>query len=131
MYWLKIILSNSCVLPAAASSSFAAQLAKSHQTNTHAAPADFLDRERMAEVIVGLKVLPKTVDVDLDKLEEKIRKLVDPEKMEREPIAFGLVAVHIVKLVPDAGGQVDELEKKLKSIDEVGEVEVTGITRSL
>jgi elongation factor 1-beta len=94
-------------------------------------PADFLGREKMAEVIVGLKVLPKTVDVDLDKLEEKIRKLVDPEKMEREPIAFGLVAVLIVKLVPDAGGQVDELEKKLKSIDEVGEVEVTGITRSL
>ena len=32
----------------------------------------------MAEVIVGLKVLPKTIDVDLDKLEEEIKK--EPKK---------------------------------------------------
>lgn len=85
----------------------------------------------MAEVIVGLKVMPKTVDVDLDKLEEKIKSAIAPDKMEREPIAFGLVAIHVVKLVPDAGGQVDEIETKLKSIEEVGEVEVTGVSRSL
>jgi len=94
-------------------------------------PADFQGRERMAEVIVGLKVLPKTIDVNLDKLEEKIKKAIDPEKMEREEIAFGLVAIHVVKLVPDAGGQVDEIESKLKSIEEVGEVEITGISRGL
>jgi len=85
----------------------------------------------MAEVIVGLKVLPKTVEVDLDKLEEKIKKAIDPEKISREPIAFGLVALHVVKIVPDAGGQIDELENKLKAIEEVGEVEVIGVTRSL
>jgi len=85
----------------------------------------------MAEVIVGLKVLPKTVEVDLDKLEEKIKKAIDPEKMQREPIAFGLVALHVVKIVPDAGGQIDELESKLKAIEEVGEIEVIGVTRSL
>jgi len=85
----------------------------------------------MAEVIVGLKVLPKTVDIDLDILEKKIREAVDPDKIQREPIAFGLVAFLVVKLVPDASGQVDELEKKLRAIKEVGEVEITGVTRSL
>ncbi|MEM5879003.1 MAG: elongation factor 1-beta [Candidatus Aenigmatarchaeota archaeon] len=85
----------------------------------------------MAEVIVGLKILPKTVEVDLDKLEKKIREAISPEKLQREPIAFGLVAIHAVKLVPDAEGQIDELERKLKAIEEVGEVEITGITRSL
>lgn len=85
----------------------------------------------MAEVILGLKVLPKTVDVDLDKLEKKIRAAIDPDKISREPIAYGLVAFLVVKLIPDAGGQVDEIESKLKAIDEVGEVEVTGVTRSL
>ena len=85
----------------------------------------------MAEVIVGLKVLPKDVDVNLDHLEEEIKKAIDPEKMEREPIAFGLVAILVVKLVPDAGGQVDEIEKKLRAIEDVGEVEVTGISRGL
>lgn len=85
----------------------------------------------MAEVIVGLKVLPKTVDIDLDLLEKRIKEAIDPDKIQREPIAFGLVAFLVVKLVPDASGQVDELEKKLRDIEEVGEVEVTGVTRSL
>jgi len=84
----------------------------------------------MAEVIVGLKILPKTVEVDLDKLEKKIREAISPERMQREPIAFG-VAIQAVKLVSDAEGQIDELERKLKAIEEVGEVEITGITRSL
>ena len=85
----------------------------------------------MAEVIVGLKVMPKTTDVNLDELEEKIRKAIDPEKMEREPIAFSLVVIHVVKIIPDEGGQMDKLEEKLKAIDDVGEVEVTDMTRSL
>jgi translation elongation factor aEF-1 beta len=85
----------------------------------------------MAEVIVGLKVLPKTVEIDLDKLEEKIKTAIDPEKIEREPIAFGLVAFHVVKFVPDSGGELEKVEKKLRAIEEVGEVEITGISRSL
>ena len=85
----------------------------------------------MAQVIVGFKVLPKTVETDLDKLEQKIKEAIDPEKMEREPIAFGLVAIHVVKLVPDAGGELEAVENKLRAIEEVGEVEITGISRSL
>jgi elongation factor 1-beta len=85
----------------------------------------------MGEVIVGLKVLPKTVEVDLDKLEEEIKRAISPERIQREPIAFGLVAILVTKLVPDEAGQVDELEKKLRAIEDVGEVEVTGISRSL
>ena len=73
----------------------------------------------MADVIVGLKVMPKTVEVDMDKLESKVKELIKPEKISREPIAFGLVALHVVKIVPDAGGEVDKLEEKLKSIEEV------------
>ena len=84
----------------------------------------------MAEVVVGFKVLPKTVEVDLDKLEKKIKDSIQPEKIEREPIAFGLVAFHVVKFVPDAGGELEKIENRLKAIEEVGEVEVTGISRS-
>jgi translation elongation factor aEF-1 beta len=87
------------------------------------------DREQMAQVIVGLKVLPKTVEVDLDKLEEKIKAAIDPEKIQREPIAFGLVAFLIVKYVQDAEGEMEKIESKLKAIEEVGEVEVTAISR--
>ena len=85
----------------------------------------------MAEVIVGFKILPKTVEVNLDKLEERIVSAVNPEKISREPIAFGLVAILIVKIVADAGGELEAVENKLKAIEDVGEIEVTGITRSL
>jgi translation elongation factor aEF-1 beta len=83
----------------------------------------------MAEVIVGLKVLPKTIEVDLDKLEEEIKKAISPDRIQREPIAFGLVAFHVVKIVPDAGGEIEKIESKLKEIEDVGEIEVTGISR--
>lgn len=131
MSCLRKISSSSLAQPAAVRPSSDAQPASTFPTDTPAKLAGSQDREKMAEVIVGLKVMPKTVETDLDKLEEKIRAAIDPDKISREPIAFGLVAFHVVKLVPDAGGQVDELESKLKAIEEVGEVEVTGISRGL
>lgn len=85
----------------------------------------------MAEVIVRIKVLPKTVEVDLDTLESLIRNEIKPEKIQREPIAFGLVAINIVKIVPDKEGEVDRLEERVKKLKDAGEVEVTGVTRSL
>lgn len=85
----------------------------------------------MAEVIVGFKVLPKDIEVDLDVLENKIKDKIKPQKIDREPIAFGLVAIHIVKLIPDEGGELERVEKQLREIEEVGEVEITGMTRSL
>ena len=85
----------------------------------------------MADVIVGFKVMPASVEEDLDKIEKEIREKVKPQKMSREDIAFGLVAIHIVKLVEDAEGTLDAVEKQLRAIRGVGEVEVTGMTRSL
>jgi len=85
----------------------------------------------MAEVIVGLKVLPKEVGIDLDKLEERIKSEIKPEKIQRQPIAFGLVAFLVTKFIQDAEGEIEKLENKVRSIEDVGEVEITGMTRSL
>lgn len=92
---------------------------------------DFKDPDSMVEVILGLKVLPKEVTVDLDQLEENIKSKINPERIQRQPVAFGLVAILITKVVEDAEGEVDRVEKLLKSIENIGEVEVTGLTRSL
>ena len=88
-------------------------------------------RDLMADVIIGFKVMPKTIDVNLDVLEEKIKKALNPNRMQRQPIAFGLVAILVTILIPDEGGVLDAAENKLRAIDEVGEVEVTGMTRNL
>lgn len=85
----------------------------------------------MADVIVELRVLPKNVEVDLEKLEKEIALALAPQKISREPIAFGLVALHITKIVKDEAGQIDELEKKLKAIEGVGEIEVAKVTRAI
>jgi len=75
--------------------------------------------------------MPKTVEENLDELEKKIKETIQPQKISREPIAFGLVALHVVKIVKDEAGEADKVEEKLRAIDAVGEVEVTGMSRSL
>lgn len=85
----------------------------------------------MADVLVALRVMPKSLDVNLDKLEESIKEAVKPDRIQRKPIAFGIVAFNIIKIVPDESGEIDRLENKLKAIDAVGEVEVTEVTRTI
>jgi len=85
----------------------------------------------MGEVIVSFRVMPKDVSVNLDELEKKIKEAIRPERINRQPVAFGIVAFYVVKVVLDAGGVLQEAEDKLRAIEEVGEVEVTGITRSI
>ena len=89
------------------------------------------ESDGVADVIVGFKVMPKTVEENLDELEKKIREAIQPNKIDRQPIAFGLVAFLLVKIVQDEAGAIDAIEQKLRAIDAVGEVEVTGMTRSL
>lgn len=85
----------------------------------------------MADVIVTLRLMPKSVEVNLDNLEEKVKNLIQPQRMQREPVAFGLVALKIIKIIPDAEGELEKLENKIKSLPEVGGIEITNITRSL
>jgi elongation factor 1-beta len=85
----------------------------------------------MGEVIVTFKVMPTGVDVDLDALEAQINEAVKADRIKREPIAFGLVALNVIKIVQDAAGVVDEVETELKKIEGVGSVEVTGLTKTL
>ena len=46
-----------------------------------------------------------------------------------EPIAFGLNAIVGDFLLDDAEGQMDKLEECIKSVEGVGEIEVTNISR--
>jgi len=85
----------------------------------------------VADVIVTFKVMPTGVDVDLDALEAKIKELVKADQIKREPIAFGIVALNVVKIIPDAGGEVDKIEDQLRKIEGVSEVEVTDLRRTL
>jgi elongation factor 1-beta len=85
----------------------------------------------VGSVIVTFRIMPEGVDTDLDSLEKEIKKEINPQRMERIPIAFGLNAVQIIKLVDEKEGEMDRITDKIKSIKGVREVEVVGLTRSL
>ena len=85
----------------------------------------------MGKVILELRVMPKDVEIDLEKIEKEIVEKVKPEKIEKEPIAFGLVAIKITKVVEEVEGVVEKLENEIRGIEGVGEVEVINLTRSI
>ena len=84
----------------------------------------------MAKVILELKVMPSDVSIDLAELEEKIRQKLKIDRISREPIAFGLVALHLTTIVEDEAGEIENIEKTLKTIDGVGQVEVVSLSRA-
>ena len=85
----------------------------------------------MAEVSAILKVMPKDVEVNLDKLEAKLKALVKPRGVERMPIAFGLQALILTVIMEEAAGGTDIVEEKIKSVDGVGEVSVESVSRTI
>jgi elongation factor 1-beta len=83
------------------------------------------------KVEIVFRVLPKSSEINVDTLIEKIKDKISPVKIEKEPIAFGLFAVKFSKIVEDKEGELEKVESKLKKIDEVGEYDVVSTTRLL
>ena len=87
----------------------------------------------MARLVVRIRILPAEAESNLENVSESIKKSL-PEGMElkssvMEPIAFGLKAIVGDFLLDDAEGQMDKLEESIKSVEGVGEIEVTNISR--
>ena len=91
----------------------------------------------MALVVVTLKVMPESVDVDLKELEAKVKKEIiryageGDMRIQIEPIAFGLKALKIIFVVDESKGGTDDLEKKISSLDGVNSVQVVDVRRAL
>ncbi len=87
------------------------------------------DRESMGDVIVVLRVMPEGVDV-IEDVKKGLDEL-EPQKIEEEPVAFGLKALKVTKIVPDEENFLEDLEEKIRSIKGVQSVEVLTVSRSL
>jgi elongation factor 1-beta len=83
----------------------------------------------MGEVICVYRIMPASPE-KFDDMKKALEAL-KPERMEEEPIAFGLKAIKFTKIIPDASGAQDELEKKLESIDLAENVETLMVSRSM
>jgi elongation factor 1-beta len=83
----------------------------------------------MGEVIVLYRILPESPEVY-----EEMKKAIEglsPDKVEEEDIAFGLKALRITKVIPEADNAEETFEEKLRGIKGVKDVEMITATRSL
>ena len=83
----------------------------------------------MGEVICVYKIMP-----DSPESFGRVRKALEgmePNRLEEEPVAFGLIALKFTKIIPDAPGNLEELENKLNGIDGVGSVENIMTSRAM
>jgi elongation factor 1-beta len=91
----------------------------------------------MANVIITLKIMPESPEVDLDALEEKIKaKIVEfagegEMKTEQEPVAFGLKSLNIIFVMDEAKGGTDKLEEEIASIEGVNSAEAVDVRRAI
>ena len=83
----------------------------------------------MGDVALIIKVMPESPDVDREELKKAIRtKMPRVQDIQEEPIGFGLVALKVVVVVPDAEGQTDAAEAALIDIAGIERAEIIGST---
>jgi elongation factor 1-beta len=87
----------------------------------------------MGKVAAAVKVMPQSPDVDLDDLQERLKQSL-PEGakingVERDDVAFGLVALIPTVIVPDDAGGTEAVEESFAGVDGVESVEVENVGR--
>ena len=80
--------------------------------------------------------MPDSVDVNLNDVEVKSKKIIERFggkiiKTEKEPVAFGLVALKITFSLDESNSNLDPLESQLTDMDEVSSAEVVEIRRAV
>jgi elongation factor 1-beta len=91
----------------------------------------------MANVVVTLKIMPNSPEINLERLEKKAKeeiiKFCDSKefKTEIQPIAFGLKALLIYFVMEEDIGSTEVLEKTISQIQGVESVEVPDVRRAV
>jgi len=91
----------------------------------------------MANVVVTLKIMPQSPEVNLDVLEKKAREEIvkfcnsQEFKTQIQPIAFGLKALLIYFVMDEKIGTTDRLEQAISQLEGVESVEVPDVRRAV
>jgi len=81
----------------------------------------------MGKTAVLFKLLPKDVDIDVEQIASRAKQVEYVKDVKIEPIAFGLKAIKVLVVVTNPE-EAESIERKLREIEGIGEVEVEGIT---
>lgn len=87
----------------------------------------------MGKVAAKMKVMPQSPDIDLDALQERLEEAL-PEggnisRVDREDVAFGLIALFPTVIVPDDAGGTEAIEEAFAAVDGVESVAVDEVGR--
>ena len=91
----------------------------------------------MARVIVTIKIMPESPELDLVKLEsEAVKKIKNfagntEIKKEIEPVAFGLNAIKITFIMDESKGSTESLENNIRNINGVSSAEIVDVRRAV
>lgn len=91
----------------------------------------------MADVIITLKVMPESPEVDMEDLKSKVKEKIESfvgeteTKDEIEPVAFGLKALKLSFVMDEEKGSPEELENSISEMENVNSCEVADVRRSI
>ena len=91
----------------------------------------------MGTAVVTVKVMPETPETDLDKIQEKVAKIVREFAGERdtkatiEPLAFGLKALNFIFVMDEDLGSPDVVAEKVQEIEGVQSAEISDVRRAV
>jgi len=89
----------------------------------------------MGIVIVKIKLMPSSVETDLEKIKREAQTLITQRggencKFEEEPIAFGLKAVIMFFSWPEEK-ELENLEESIKKIEYVNSIQIMDMRRAI
>ncbi len=91
----------------------------------------------MGKAIITFKLMPKSVEVDLNPIKEKALKIAEEAgsigemQAKEDPIAFGLKAVLVLAMYEVEGSNFDEIAAKMGEIENVQSSEVAKMDLAL
>ena len=87
-----------------------------------------------SQAVIQIKVMPDSPSADLDKIEKQTEELIlkgtKQIKKEREPIAFGLIALKISFTWPEEQS-TDPLMESISKIPQVSSAEIVDYRRAI
>jgi elongation factor 1-beta len=90
----------------------------------------------MAEVLITMKIMPSDTEIDIKNLEKLASKEIKEfggkiEKIDIEPVAFGLQALKIIFSLDERKGSTENLENKISDIEGINSVEIVDVRRMI
>ena len=90
----------------------------------------------MADVIITLRIMPSSPEVDLKKIEDDVTKMIkefggEVGKVDIQPVAFGLNSLDLVFVMDENIGSTETLENQINEIEDVASAEVTDVRRAV